>query len=79
MNENDYVMESKDIDLNCSDNITNRSDNDFLKKKLDKKKNKELLSNKNIIGSFSFESTFFREWIIPIIAAIGMAFLINKF
>lgn len=46
MNENDYIMESKDIDLNCSDNITNKSDNDFLKKKLDKKENKELLSNK---------------------------------
>ncbi len=38
MNENDYIMESKDIDLNCSDNITNKSDNDFLKKKLDKKR-----------------------------------------
>lgn len=38
MNENDYVMESKDIDLNCSDNITNKSDNDFLKKNQTKKR-----------------------------------------
>jgi len=72
MREEDEIMESKDID-----NL--ESSSDYSKSKdiiVDKEEN---LSKKGFIGIFTSKGGFFREWIIPIVAAIGIAFLINKF
>ena len=72
MREEDEIMESKDID-----NL--ESSSDYSKSKdmiVDKEGN---LSKKGFIGIFTSKGGFFREWIIPIVAAIGIAFLINKF
>ena len=63
MREDDDMMESKDID-NSEGRIDNKEEN---------------LSKKSFIAIFTSKDGFFREWIIPIIAAIGIAFLINKF
>ena len=65
-------MESKDID-------SLESSSDYSKSKdmiVDKEGN---LSKKGFIGIFTSKGGFFREWIIPIVAAIGIAILINKF
>jgi len=72
MREEDEIMESKDID-------SLESSSDYSKSKdmiVDKEGN---LSKKGFIGIFTSKGGFFREWIIPIVAAIGIAFLINKF
>jgi len=72
MREEDEIMESKDID-------SLESSSDYSKSKdmiVDKEGN---LSKKGFIGIFTSKGGFFREWIIPIVAAIGIAILINKF
>ncbi|AWK50067.1 signal peptidase I [Clostridium beijerinckii] len=72
MREEDEIMESKDID-------SLESSSDYSKSKdiiADKEGN---LSKKGFVGIFTSKGGFFREWIIPIVAAIAIAFLINKF
>ena len=78
MNENDYIMESKEIDLNCPENITDIGMEDSLKEK-NMREERKMIQEKNVLKNYSFISVFFREWIIPILAAIVIAFLINKF
>jgi signal peptidase I len=78
MRENDYIMESKDIDLNDPENITNITDIDSSKVK-NIGEDEEDITKKGFIAAFAVKDSFFREWIIPIVAAIGIAFLINKF
>lgn len=77
MREEDEIMESKDIDSseNSSDltNIYYSEPGNII---VDKDEN---LSKKGFIARFLSKGSFFSEWIIPIIAAIGIAILINKF
>lgn len=68
MREEEDIMESKDIDISSSESSNNIADN-----------KEESLLKKGFIAVFISKGGFFREWIIPIIAAIGIAFLINKF
>ena len=76
MREEDEIMESKDIDSseNSSDltNIYYSEPGNII---VDKDEN---LSKKGFIARFLSKGSFFSEWIIPIIAAIGIAILINK-
>ena len=77
MREEHEIMESKDIDSseNSSDltNIYYSEPGNII---VDKDEN---LSKKGFIARFLSKGSFFSEWIIPIIAAIGIAILINKF
>ena len=77
MREEDEIMESKDIDSseNSSDltNIYYSEPGNII---VDKDEN---LSKKGFIARFLSKGSFFSEWIVPIIAAIGIAILINKF
>ena len=73
MKENDNIMESKDIDLSESEGITNGADY------LEMEDKDAGLSKKSFIAGFFSKGGIFREWIIPIIAAMGIAILINKF
>lgn len=77
MREEDEMMESKDID--SSENSSDLTNIDYSKSKNIIDDNEENLSQKGFIASFAAKGGFFTEWIIPIIAAIGIAFLINKF
>jgi signal peptidase I len=77
MKENDDIMESKDIDINSPENITDIDDFNSLEAK--ETKDNADLSKKSFMAAFLSKGGFFREWIIPIVAAIGIAFLINKF
>ena len=77
MREEDEIMQSKDIDSSeSSSDLTNIYYSEPENIIVDKEEN---LSKKGFIASFLSKGGFFREWIIPIIAAIGIAFLINKF
>ncbi|WP_297417515.1 signal peptidase I [Clostridium sp.] len=76
MREDDDIIKSKDI--SNKDGITN-IDNVHYSEGSSSLENKENLSNKGFLALFTAKSGFFREWIIPIIAAIGIAILINKF
>jgi signal peptidase I len=77
MVESDNIMKSKDIDIiGSSENVpgTNHL----------KSKEKELDNGKDSLKKWLFSTVLakdgiFREWIIPIIAAMGIALLINKF
>lgn len=77
MGESDNIMESKDIDIvGSSENVNGIN---YLKSK-----EMEADSGKNLLKKWLFSTVlakdgFFREWIIPIIAAMGIALLINKF
>lgn len=73
MKEDDNIMESNDTSNNHDDGAS-RADVD---KSGDNNKNS--LSKKGFLLFLTSKDGFFREWIIPIIAAIGIAFLINKF
>ena len=77
MREEDGIMKSKDIDsLENSSDLTNI---DYSKPKNIIDYEEKNLSQTSFITSFTAKGSFFTEWIIPIIAAIGIAFLINKF
>ena len=65
MREDKDKMESKDIE--SSERSSKIPHADYSK------------SKKGFIGILTSKGGFFREWIIPIIAAIGIAFLINRF
>jgi len=77
MRESENIMESKDIDIvGGSENVTGTN-------YLDEKKI-EINNGGNSLKKWLFSTVLakdgiFREWIIPIIAAMGIAFLINKF
>ena len=75
MIENDDIMESKDIDISSPQNSTN----DYMETENIKHDKEEKVQKRSMIGNFASKGGFFREWVIPIIAAIGIAFLINKF
>ena len=77
MREDDEMMESKDID--SSENGSDLINIDYSKSKNIIDDKEENLPSKSFIASFTAKGGFFKEWIIPIIAAIGIAFLINKF
>ena len=77
MREEDEMMESKDID--SSENSSDLTNIDYSKSINIIDYKEENLSKKAFIASFISKGGFFTEWIIPIIAAIGIAFLINKF
>jgi len=79
MREDEANVESKDIDVSNSDNVIDIESVDYLKaqnRRIDKEEN---ILRKWLIATFMAKDGLFREWIIPIIAAIGIAFLINKF
>ncbi len=77
MGERDNTMESKDIDIiGSSENV---SDTNYLKlKEMEADGGKNSLK-KWLCSTLLAKDGFFREWVIPIIAAIGIALLINKF
>ena len=77
MREDDDIMESKDIDSSESTSDIIHVDYSKSENTIDGKE--ENLSQKGFVGIFTSKGGFFREWIIPIIAAIGIAILINKF
>jgi signal peptidase I len=77
MREEDDIMESKDID--SSENSSDIIHGDYSKSENIIEHNEGNLSKKSFIEIFTSKDSFFREWIIPIIAAIGIALLINKF
>lgn len=77
MGESDSVVQSKDIDIISGSK--NLNDTNYLNPNQIKEQKKEK-SLVNIVFTLVFgESGFFREWIIPIIAAMALAFLINRF
>jgi signal peptidase I len=77
MREDDSIMKSKDIDIaESNSDITHVG---YSKSEDIIDGNEEKLSKNGFIGIFTSKDSFFREWIIPIIAAIGIAVLINKF
>ena len=73
MREDDDIMESKDIDSSDIIHVEHSKSENIIDGK------GENLSQKGLVGIFTSKDGFFREWIIPIIAAIGIAILINKF
>lgn len=77
MREDDSIMESKDIDIVESNSDINHVGYSKSENIIDG--NEGNLSKNGFIGFFTSKDSFFREWIIPIIAAIGIAVLINKF
>lgn len=77
MIEDDDIMELKDIDSSEGNSNIVHVDNSKSENVIDGKAGN--LSQKGIVGIFTSKDGFFREWIIPIIAAIGIAILINKF
>lgn len=68
MRIDDDIIEAKDI--NSQDSLNNVTKGDPLV---------DDSSKKGLLSFFIAKNGFFREWIIPIIAAIGIAVLINKF
>lgn len=83
MKENDGIMESKNTntgDLDNSENSNNDlSETSHVKPNDISKCEKKELPPKSFMAAFVSKGGFLREWVIPIIAAIGIAFLINKF
>lgn len=67
IDSNDDIVRSKDIESNNEKNDMQDKMNAY---KLDDKSEK---------GNNKMIKNIFKEWILPIIAAIGIAFLINKF
>lgn len=67
IDNNDDIMKSKDIE---SKSVQNSEMGELNDNNLNNKPEKE---------SSKFMNNFFKEWIIPIVAAIAIAFLINKF
>lgn len=67
IDSNDDIVKSTDIESNKKENDVQDKMNAY---KLDDKSEK---------GNNKMIKSIFKEWILPIIAAIGIAFLINKF
>lgn len=77
MKENDDIFEAKAVN-NSSDtqSITGGEHSDSVSKE----SNKEASQTKKGFAAFFLGTNgFVREWVVPILAAIGIAFLINKF
>lgn len=64
---NDDIVRSKDIESNNAENHVQDKMNAYKSDDKSEKGNNKMINN------------IFKEWILPIIAAIGIAFLINKF
>lgn len=80
MRENDDIIESKDMDSKKLENTASVEEiNDEKEKNIEDNKKEDSVSRKGFIGTFFSSGGFFREWIVPIVAAIGIAFLINRF
>ena len=79
MKEEEDIMESKEIDISSSESSHDIADVDYSKSKNIIDDKEESVLKKGFIVAFLSKGGFFREWIIPIIAAIGIALLINKF
>lgn len=71
MKEIDNIIKEKDTNGNDFSNIDNNIN-------IHNSEEKSLLKN-GLIQRLIGKESFFREWVIPIIAAIGIAILINKF
>ena len=71
MREDEDTVESKDIEASSSENI--------IKIQNAKSYKENNILKKGLISTFFAKDGFFRDWIIPVIAAIGIALLINKF
>ena len=80
MKENDDILESKNVNKSRFDGNMNYGDNlsEASKVKLNGTDGSEEKVNSFMIR-LAAKGGFFREWVIPVIAAIGIAFLINKF
>lgn len=77
MRESENIMESKDIDIvGSSENVTGTNCLDIKKIEVN---NGENSLKRWLFSTVLAKNGIFREWIIPIIAAMGIAFLINKF
>lgn len=77
MGENENIMESKDIDIiGGTKNVINA---DYLETKEMEASEEESSLKKWLFSTVFAKDGFFREWIIPIIAAMGIALLLNKF
>jgi len=75
MIENDDILKSKNIDVSSDKNVTD----DFSEAENIEDDKENSMAKKGLMGMFISKGGFFREWVIPIVAAIGIAFLINKF
>src|SRR5471030_787573 len=75
MIEDDDILKSKNIDVSSDKNITD----DFSESENIENDKENSMPKKGLMGMFISKGGFFREWVIPIVAAIGIAFLINKF
>lgn len=80
MKENDDIIESKDMAISSFDKISNAAEGNYeeINNTNDNEKQRKGLK-KNFMVTFLSKGSFFREWLIPIVAAIGIALLINKF
>jgi signal peptidase I len=77
MEESDSVMQSKDIEIISGSN--NLSDTNYLNpNQIEEQKKEKSFWNTAFTLVFGKDG-FFGEWIIPIIAAMALAFLINRF
>lgn len=79
MREDEEIVQSKDIDISSSENIMDMESVDYLKVQNIKSDKEENTLRKWLVATFIAKDGLFREWIVPIIAAIGIAILINKF
>jgi signal peptidase I len=79
MREDGNIVESKEIDVNNSENVMDIESVDYLKVQSIKDDKEDTTLKKRLISTLIGKDSFFREWIIPILSAIGIAILINKF
>lgn len=79
MNEENDIMDSKDIDINTSKTGNSIIENDKSESKNVRENKENSMKKQGLFAAFFSKDGFFREWIVPIVAAIGIAFLINKF
>lgn len=79
MKENSDIVELKNIELSGINAINNVSETSCSQTENSEDNNEKDICKKSFIAGFFSKGGFFREWIVPIIAALGIAFLINKF
>jgi signal peptidase I len=79
MREDEEIVKSKDIDMSKADNVTDTESVNYSKTKSIKSVKEENKYKKWLVSTFIQGNGIIQEWIIPIVAAIGIAILINKF
>lgn len=79
MSEENDMMKSKDIDINNSKTNNYMIDDDKSESRNVGENKESSMKKQSLVAAFFSKGGFFREWIVPIVAAIGIAFLINKF